>query len=208
MVRFLHHLNRNFSIDLNYPSAETLAVLLLWHFFSGHSPRRAGLKLRPVRVGFVVDKMSLGQVFSEYVALNLSVSFHQSSVTIRLTRIYIVLAIDGVVGEDVHKELLSCLALCPPWYVASCVIKVSIVLVNKYKSLEKVWRQFLMSLFSSESIIQRFCSWTFVTVMCQNLTKVTLHRNKVLLLLLLLLHHHYHYLLTYLLHGAGSFLRS
>jgi hypothetical protein len=55
------------------------------------------MKLKPIRVGFVMDKMSLGQISSDYVAFTLSVSFHQSSVVIRLTRLHIFLITDGVV---------------------------------------------------------------------------------------------------------------
>ena len=36
---------------------------------------------RPVHVGFVVDKVSLGQVFPQYFGFPLSVSFHRCSIT-------------------------------------------------------------------------------------------------------------------------------
>jgi hypothetical protein len=36
---------------------------------------------RSVHVGFVVDKVSLGQVFPQYFGFPLSISFHRSSIT-------------------------------------------------------------------------------------------------------------------------------
>jgi hypothetical protein len=45
--------------------------------FSGFPPRRPGFKPRSGHVGFVVDKVALGQVFSEYFGFACQFSFHQ-----------------------------------------------------------------------------------------------------------------------------------
>ena len=37
-------------------------VYLLWCLVASHSPQRLMFKARPVNVGFVVDKVSLGEV--------------------------------------------------------------------------------------------------------------------------------------------------
>jgi formylmethanofuran dehydrogenase subunit D len=44
-----------------------------------------------VYVGFVVDKMTLGQGFPEYFGLPQSISFHQCSITRKMTIIIIVI---------------------------------------------------------------------------------------------------------------------
>jgi hypothetical protein len=43
---------------------------------AGFPPRRPGLDLRSGHVGFVVDKVALGQVFSEYFGFPCQSSFH------------------------------------------------------------------------------------------------------------------------------------
>ena len=49
---------------------------------AGFSPRRPGLDAGSVHVGFVVDKVALGQVFPpEYFGFPLSISFHRCSIT-------------------------------------------------------------------------------------------------------------------------------
>ena len=52
-----------------------------WHgpLFVGPSTRRSGLDTRAVSVEFVVGKMTLGRVFSEYFPFVLSVSLDQCS---------------------------------------------------------------------------------------------------------------------------------
>jgi hypothetical protein len=47
----------------------------------------------PINVGFVVDKVALGQVFSEYFGLPLSISFHRCSLTRKRTIIIIIIII-------------------------------------------------------------------------------------------------------------------
>jgi hypothetical protein len=49
-------------------------------------PRRPGFDPGSVHVGFVVDKVALGQVFSEHFSFPLSVSFHRCSVTKKGTK--------------------------------------------------------------------------------------------------------------------------
>jgi hypothetical protein len=44
---------------------------------AGFPPRRPGFDPRSGHVGFVVDKMALGQVFSEYFGFSCQSSFHQ-----------------------------------------------------------------------------------------------------------------------------------
>jgi hypothetical protein len=58
------------------------AVPLLRRLVTGLSPRRAGLDPGSVHVGFVVDKVALGQVFfPEYFGFPLSISFNRCSIT-------------------------------------------------------------------------------------------------------------------------------
>jgi hypothetical protein len=44
-----------------------------------HRPQTAEARVCAVHVGFVVDKLALGQVFSELFSFSLSVSFHHGS---------------------------------------------------------------------------------------------------------------------------------
>jgi hypothetical protein len=44
-------------------------------------------------VGFVVDKVALGEVFPEYFGLSLSVSFHRCSITRKRTTTIIIIII-------------------------------------------------------------------------------------------------------------------
>jgi hypothetical protein len=44
---------------------------------AGLSPRRPGFAPVSIHVGFVVDKVALGQVFSEFFGFPLSISFHR-----------------------------------------------------------------------------------------------------------------------------------
>jgi hypothetical protein len=44
---------------------------------AGFPPRRPGFNLGPGHVGFVVDKVALGQVFSEYFSFLCQLAFHR-----------------------------------------------------------------------------------------------------------------------------------
>jgi hypothetical protein len=52
---------------------------------AGFPPRRPGFKTGSSHVGFVVDEVALGQVFSEYFGFPCQSSFHQFFSTITLT---------------------------------------------------------------------------------------------------------------------------
>jgi hypothetical protein len=54
-------------------------VLWLRRLAGGHSSRTPGFAPRSVHVGFVVDKATLGQGFSEFFGFPLSISFHRGS---------------------------------------------------------------------------------------------------------------------------------
>jgi hypothetical protein len=54
-----------------------LTVYLLMWLVTGFPPRRPGFEPGSRHVGFVVDKVPLGQVFSEYFDLPCQTSFHQ-----------------------------------------------------------------------------------------------------------------------------------
>jgi hypothetical protein len=56
------------------------AVLWLRWLVAGLSTRRPGFDPRSVHVGFVVDKVALGQVFLRVVGFLLSISFHWYSI--------------------------------------------------------------------------------------------------------------------------------
>jgi hypothetical protein len=53
------------------------AVPQLKRLVAGFPPRRPGFDPRSGYVGFVVDKVALGQVFSEYIGFPCQSSFHQ-----------------------------------------------------------------------------------------------------------------------------------
>jgi hypothetical protein len=55
-----------------------------------------------VQVGFVVDKVALGLVFSEYFGLPQSISFHQCSITRKMTIIIIIIIISFIML--LHKK--------------------------------------------------------------------------------------------------------
>jgi hypothetical protein len=62
---------------------KTRAVTWLRRLVVGLPRRRPGFAPEPVHVGFVVEKLALGQVFfPEFFGLPLSVSFHQGSMLI------------------------------------------------------------------------------------------------------------------------------
>jgi hypothetical protein len=50
-------------------------------------------------VGFVVDKVALGQVFSDYFGFPLSISFHRCSITRKNEKIFI---------TGLHNKLQGC----------------------------------------------------------------------------------------------------
>jgi hypothetical protein len=52
---------------------------------AGLPPRRPGFDPGSVNVEFVVDKVALGQVFTEYFGFPLSISFHRFSITRKRT---------------------------------------------------------------------------------------------------------------------------
>jgi hypothetical protein len=58
-----------------------LAVPWLRRLVAGLSLRRPGFDPGSVDVGFVVDKVALGQIFPEYFGFPQSISFHRCSVT-------------------------------------------------------------------------------------------------------------------------------
>jgi hypothetical protein len=52
---------------------------------AGFPPRRPGFETGSFHVGFVVDKMVLGQVFSKYFGFPLSISFYRCSIEMEKT---------------------------------------------------------------------------------------------------------------------------
>jgi hypothetical protein len=58
-----------------------MAVLWLRRLVAGLPLRRPGFDPGSVHVGFVVDKVALGQVFLRVVGFPLSISFHRCSIT-------------------------------------------------------------------------------------------------------------------------------
>jgi hypothetical protein len=84
------------------------AVPYLRRLVSGFPPRRPGFEPRSGHVGFVVDKVELGQVFSEYFGLPCQFSFH------RLLHIHHLLSSgSGTKGKFV-ADVPSGLSLTPP----------------------------------------------------------------------------------------------
>jgi hypothetical protein len=60
---------------------------------SRHPGAEARVRSGSVHVGFVVEEVALGQVFTEYFGLPLSISFHRGSITRKLTIIIIIIII-------------------------------------------------------------------------------------------------------------------
>jgi hypothetical protein len=54
-----------------------MAVPMLKRLVAGFPPRLPGFAFRAEYVGFLVDKVALGQVFSEYFGFPRQSSFHQ-----------------------------------------------------------------------------------------------------------------------------------
>jgi hypothetical protein len=67
------------------------AVPWLRRLAAGLPPRRPGFDPLSVHVGFVVDKVALGQVFPESFGFPLSISFHRCSITRKTTKIIIII---------------------------------------------------------------------------------------------------------------------
>jgi hypothetical protein len=61
---------------------QCLAMPCCWHLVAGLSPLGPGFIPGPVHVGFILDKVALGHVYSEDCGFPLSVSFHQCSLFI------------------------------------------------------------------------------------------------------------------------------
>jgi hypothetical protein len=58
-----------------------MAVPWFRRFVAGLPPRRPGFDPGSVHVGFVVDKVALGQIFPLVLRFPLSISFHRCSIT-------------------------------------------------------------------------------------------------------------------------------
>jgi hypothetical protein len=75
------------------------AVTKLRHLVAGLSPRSPGFDPRSLRVGFVVDKVTVGQVlrfFYEYFGFLTSISSHKCSILIST---YVLLSIEERTGK-------------------------------------------------------------------------------------------------------------
>jgi hypothetical protein len=77
---------------------------------AGFSPRKPGSNSRPVCMGFVMEKVTLGEVFPpKYVGLSLSVSLHQCSIlhsfVLRRHRRYVTKAADTIVKCRIKTSL-------------------------------------------------------------------------------------------------------
>jgi hypothetical protein len=59
-----------------------MAVSWLRRLITGLSPWRSGYTPGSVHVGFVVDRVSLGQVFSEFFCFSVSVSLHRAPILV------------------------------------------------------------------------------------------------------------------------------
>jgi len=66
------------------------AVLWLRPLVVGLSPRVSGFSARSFQMGFGVDRVAVGKVFSEYFGFPLSLSFHQCSILIQSSITYAV----------------------------------------------------------------------------------------------------------------------
>jgi hypothetical protein len=74
---------------------------------AGFPPRRPGFEPRSDRVGFAVDKVALGQVFSEYFGFSCQLSFN------RLLHLHHLSSGAGTIGQLV-ADVPSGLSLTPP----------------------------------------------------------------------------------------------
>jgi hypothetical protein len=64
-------------MDMGHKEGYKRAAPQLKRLVAGFPPRRPGFKPGSSHVGFVVDKVALGQVFSEYFGFPCQSSFHQ-----------------------------------------------------------------------------------------------------------------------------------
>jgi hypothetical protein len=76
--QMLHHHNHPGQVQFSGRRAEwTQFGIKKNNLVAGFPPRRPGFEPRSSRVGFVVDKVALGQVFSEYFGFPCQFSFHR-----------------------------------------------------------------------------------------------------------------------------------
>jgi hypothetical protein len=80
-------------ISASSPRSGKRAVPQFSRLIPGFPPRRPGFEPRSGHVGFVVDKVALGQVFSEYFDFPCQFSFH------RLLRIHHLSSGAGTIGQ-------------------------------------------------------------------------------------------------------------
>jgi hypothetical protein len=83
------------------------AVPKLWRLVADFPPRRPGFQPRSGHVGFVVNKVALGQVFSKYLGFPCQFSFH------RLLHTHHLSSGPGTIGQLV-VDVPSGLSLTPP----------------------------------------------------------------------------------------------
>jgi hypothetical protein len=88
-------------------TAMTVAVPQLRRLVAGFLSRRHGFEPRSGHVGFIVDKVALGQVFSEYFGFPCHFSLH------RLLHIHHLSFGAGTIGQLV-ADVPSGLSLIPP----------------------------------------------------------------------------------------------
>jgi hypothetical protein len=77
------------------------AVPWLRQLVAGIPPRRPGFDPGSVHVGFVVDKVAVGQVFPQVLRFPLSISFRGFSITWKRTKIIIIVVI---IITGLHKK--------------------------------------------------------------------------------------------------------
>jgi hypothetical protein len=95
-------------IDCLYLYISQLAVPYLRRLVAGFPPRRPGFEPRSSHGGFMVDKVALGQVFSEYLCFPCQFSFH------RLLHTHHHLSSEaGIIGQIV-ADVPSGLSVTPP----------------------------------------------------------------------------------------------
>jgi hypothetical protein len=109
---------------INYNAYKMLQWAVPWlrRLVVGLSPRRSEFNPGSVHVGFVVDKVALGQVLPEYFSFPLSASFHQWSITRRNEKKLIIFitglhnkpqgcgaSVASAAGPFTTKKMLQCL---------------------------------------------------------------------------------------------------
>jgi hypothetical protein len=98
---------KHFNSSDNRLKYELMAVPLLRRLVADFPPQRPGFKPRSGYVGFVVDKVALRHVFSEYFSFQSQFSFH------RLFHIHHLSSKAGTKGQFV-ADVPSGLSLTPP----------------------------------------------------------------------------------------------